>query len=194
MTAQLRADDGTIVELDLDRWHEPPNVEELELLDRVRGPVIDLGCGPGRHVIALGQRGVPALGVDAAPAAVATARARGALVLERSIFERIPGANRWGTVLLLDGNIGIGGDPASLLRRAATLLRRDGIVLVELGPPGSPTKSFEVRMERDASRSAPFPWAVVGVDGIDDLSRANGLRVDDQWKGGDRWFSQLAMA
>jgi SAM-dependent methyltransferase len=193
VTALLRAEDGTIVELDLDRWHDTPNREELELLDRVRAPVIDLGCGPGRHVVALGHRGVPALGVDAAPAAVARARARGALVLERSVFERLPGANRWGTVLLLDGNIGIGGDPASLLDRAARLLRSDGIALVELGPPGTATRSLNVRMERDAARSAPFPWAVVGVDAIDELAGTNGLRVDDQWERGGRWFSQLAI-
>ncbi len=194
MTALLRAEDGTIVELDLDRWHDVPRREELELLDRVRAPVVDLGCGPGRHVVALGQRGVPALGIDAAPSAVAAARRRGALVLERSIFDRIPGAKRWGTVLLLDGNIGIGGDPGALLRRAAGLLRRDGIVLVELGGPTSPTRSMEVRMERAAARSAPFPWAVVGLGTIDELAGANGLRVDESWEGGGRWFSQLAIA
>ena len=193
MTALLRAEDGTIVQLDLDRWHDTPSSEELELLDRVRAPVIDLGCGPGRHVVALGHRGVPALGVDAAPTAVGAARARGALVLERSIFERIPGAHRWGTVLLLDGNIGIGGNPTALLSRAAGLLRRDGIMLVELAPPGSRNRSFQVRMECDATRSAPFPWAVVGLDGIEELAEATGLRVDDLWERGGRWFSQLTI-
>lgn len=157
-------------------------------------PVIDLGCGPGRHVVALGHRGVPALGIDAAPSAVAAARARGALVLERSIFERIPGAKRWGTVLLLDGNIGIGGDPGTLLARAVELLHRDGIVLVELAAPGSPTRSLEVRMERGEAYSAPFPWAIVGVDTIEALAAANGLRVQETWEGGGRWFSQLEIA
>lgn len=195
MTAAcLRAADGTVVPLDLARWHDRPTHEELELLGRALAPVVDLGCGPGRHVVALGERGVPAMGVDAAPAAVARARTSGALVLERSVFARIPGVNRWGTVLLLDGNIGIGGDPVALLRRAGALLRPDGVVLVEVDAPGAATRTLEVSMEHGDVRTATFPWALVGVDGLPALAAAAGLRVVELWRGGERWFSQLAIA
>jgi SAM-dependent methyltransferase len=190
----LRADDGTVVPLDLDRWHRLPDADELALLDRVRPPVLDLGCGPGRHVVALGERGVPALGIDAAPSAVATARSRGALVLERSIFARIPGAGRWGTVLLLDGNIGIGGDPAALLDRARSLLRADGHVLAELAPPATPSRSLDVRLDRRGVQGQAFSWAVLGADDIVVTAAAARLQVDDLWQGGDRWFTQLGLA
>jgi SAM-dependent methyltransferase len=190
----LRADDGTVVPLDLDRWHARPDAEELALLDRVRPPVLDLGCGPGRHVVALGERGVPALGIDAAPSAVATARSRGALVLERSIFARIPGAGRWGTVLLLDGNVGIGGDPAALLGRARSLLRTDGQVLAEVAAPATPSRLLDVRLERRGVLGQPFPWAVLGADDVVATAAAAGLRVDELWRGGDRWFTQLSCA
>jgi SAM-dependent methyltransferase len=190
----LRADDGTVVPLDLDRWHDRPDADELALLDRVRPPVLDLGCGPGRHVVALGERGVPALGIDAAPAAVATARSRGALVLERSIFARIPGAGRWGTVLLLDGNIGIGGDPVALLRRSRSLLRADGHVLAELAPPGTRSRSLDVRLDRRGVQGPVFPWAVLGADDVEAAAGGAGLRVEDLWQGGDRWFTQLGLA
>jgi SAM-dependent methyltransferase len=190
----LRADDGTVVPLDLDRWHARPDAEELALLERVRPPVLDLGCGPGRHVVALGERGVPALGVDAAPSAVATARSRGALVLERSIFARIPGAGRWGTVLLLDGNVGIGGDPVTLLGRARSLLRADGQVLAEVAPPATPSRSLDVRLERWGVLGQPFPWAVLGADDVVATAAAAGLSVDELWRGGDRWFTQLSCA
>jgi SAM-dependent methyltransferase len=190
----LRADDGTVVPLDLDRWHARPDAEEVALLDRVRPPVLDLGCGPGRHVVALGERGVPALGIDAAPSAVATARSRGALVLERSIFARIPGAGRWGTVLLLDGNVGIGGDPAALLGRARSLLRTDGQVLAEVAAPATPSRLLDVRLERRGVLGQPFPWAVLGADDVVATAAAAGLRVDELWRGGDRWFTQLSCA
>ena len=189
--ACLRADDGTVLPLDLGRWHEQPGMDELVLLARVRPPVLDLGGGPGRHVVALGQRGVPALGVDAAPGAVDAARSRGALVLERSVFDRLPGAGRWGTVLLLDGNIGIGGDPVALLTRARALLRPGGRVLAELAPPGTGTRALSVRLERDGTTGPRFPWAVVAADGIAGSAEASGLVVADVWEGGGRWFSQL---
>lgn len=190
----LRADDGTVLRLDLDRWHDAPGDEELDLLDRVRPPVLDLGCGPGRHVVALAERGVPALGIDAAPSAVHTARSRGALVLERSIFDRIPGTGRWGTVLLLDGNIGIGGDPVGLLVRSARLLRTGGNALVELAGPGVASKQLHVQVERGTERGPSFPWAVLGVDDVAHAARSAGLVVADVWEGGGRWFSQLDRA
>jgi SAM-dependent methyltransferase len=189
----LLAEDGTEVALDVERWRRPPDADELAVLDRVRPPVIDLGCGPGRHVLALAERGYPALGIDAAPSAVAMARARGALVLERSVFTRLPGAGRWGTALLLDGNIGIGGDPVGLLGQARALVRSDGIVLAEVEGPGTPTATKLVRLAEGADVGGPaFPWTIVGVDDLARLAASAGLVVDDVWERGGRWFSLLA--
>ena len=44
----------------------------------VPGPIADLGCGPGAHVLALARRGYDAVGIDAAPRMVEVARARAA--------------------------------------------------------------------------------------------------------------------
>ena len=106
----LVADGGEEIELPVGRWHGPPDEVELALLDTLPDPVIDVGCGPGRIVAALGAAGRPALGVDPSPAAVAEAARRRAPVLARSVFGPLPGEGRWGTVLLIDGNIGIGGE------------------------------------------------------------------------------------
>src|SRR5205085_5771582 len=115
--------------------------------DRALGPVLDVGCGPGRHVVALGRRGVMGLGVDVTPAAVEMAHSRGALVLHRSIFDRLPGTGRWGSALLVDGNVGIGGDAVALLRRLAALLRSGGRALIEVAGPGEVSRRVEVRIE-----------------------------------------------
>ena len=152
-----RVDGGASVALPVGRWLGPPTREEERVLERATGPVLDVGCGPGRHVLALQRRGVIALGVDVSPAAVRLARRRGAQAIERSVFAAVPGAGRWGSVLLLDGNVGIGGDPAALLRRVATVLRPGGRVLVEAGPPGTPTRTDLVRLECGGRRGAPFP-------------------------------------
>ena len=187
----LRTRDGDVLHLAVDRWLSVPAGGEQELLARSVGPVLDIGCGPGRHVVALGRRGVMALGVDIAPAAVHLARSRGALVLERSVFERVPGAGRWATALLVDGNVGIGGDPKSLLGRVATLLRAGGTALVEVGGPDTTTAVFDVRVEQGTLAGPWFAWAVVGADHIHDLARGTGLQTSAVWTEEGRWFVAL---
>jgi SAM-dependent methyltransferase len=116
---------GTVISLPSARWWREPGREEEAILDLAIGPVLDLGCGPGRHTVALARRGVRSLGVDSSSAAVAAARARGAAVVHRSVFDRLPDEGRWASALLLDGNVGIGGDPVALLRRVRSLVRAD---------------------------------------------------------------------
>jgi hypothetical protein len=135
---------------------------------------------------------VLALGVDVSAVAVRLARARGATAIERSIFDRLPGAGTWGSALLLDGNIGIGGRPAALLRRVAELLAPAGRILLELEPPGSGAAARRLRLESGGSESEWFAWALVAVDAIDAPVRAAGLVVEDRWRDGGRWFAAVA--
>jgi SAM-dependent methyltransferase len=187
----VRLDDGRSHVLDVARWVGPVTAADETVLARAAGPVLDVGCGPGRHVHALARRGVLALGVDASGDAVRLARRRGAPVVEASIFGDVPGAGRWASALLLDGSIGIGGAPVRLLRRVRKLLVPGGRVLVELEPPGTPTRAARARMEDGDGWSAAFPWALVGTDAIDGLARAAGLRRTERWRHDDRWFAEL---
>lgn len=189
--SQLRTTEGDVLPMHVDRWLGPPSPEEEAVLALALAPVLDVGCGPGRHLRTLGERGLPALGVDPAPHAVALARRSGAAVLERSIFGRIPRAGRWGSALLFDGSIGIGGDPVVLLRRLAGLIRPGGRLFVELDGPGVATRSLVVRLEADGEAGSWFPWAAVGVYGIAALAASAGLALHDLWRGGRRWFARL---
>ena len=187
----VRAADGSRLHAEVERWLAPVTDVDVRVLDRVIGPVLDVGCGPGRHVGALAARGVLALGVDLSPHAIRIARRQGALVLERSIFDRLPGAGAWGSALLLDGNIGIGGQPVALLRRLRALMRPGGAVLVELGPPGSGTEAMRARLEHGAAVSDWFEWTRVAVDAVEPPAVAAGLAVAERWCDGGRWFALL---
>ena len=173
------------------RWLENAAAPDERLLERVDGPVLDIGCGPGRHVLALAQVGVVALGIDISPPAIELARQRGAPVLRRSIFDRVPGAGRWGTALLLDGNIGIGGCPITLLRRVASLLRPEGRLLVELAVAGT-TDVERVRFEVDDHFGPWFSWAHVGIDDLVDHATRAHLEVIERWNDGGRPFAWLS--
>jgi len=147
------------------------------VLDGIEGPVLDVGCGPGRIVAGLALSGVVALGVDPAPGAVALARARGCPVLQRSVFEPLPAEGRWASVLLFDGNLGIGGDPVRLLRRCRALARRGGAVIAEVDAERTGWRTGKARLERAGEVSTWFRWSVVGADAVAELAEGAGLRL-----------------
>jgi SAM-dependent methyltransferase len=184
----LRTADGRALPLLVSRWCGAPDAADEELLRHCRGPVLDVGCGPGRLTAALTRRGIPALGVDISRAAVARTRQSGAPALRRSVFDPLPGQRRWATVLLADGNIGIGGMPARLLRRCAQLLAPGGRILIET-EPGNIDERLTGRLEHPDGRRGPvFPWARIGTAALPDAAAEAGLHVMGQWRHEDREF------
>ncbi|GIF75248.1 class I SAM-dependent methyltransferase [Asanoa siamensis] len=183
--------DGRRSRLAVRRWHGPPEAATAEVVRRCAGPTLDLGCGPGRLTVALGRAGVPAAGVDVSAEAVATARARGAIALHRDLFDPLPAEGRWAHAVLLDGNIGIGGDPAALLRRCRALLDPAGTVLLELEPPGPGLWRGSARVASGPRFGPAFPWARLDVGAAPGVAAAAGLVVRDLVRRGGRWFGEL---
>lgn len=183
---------GWCLSLDLERWSAQADAGDATVLQRCVGRVLDIGCGAGRLVEALAGRGHHVLGIDVCPSAVITTVRRGGSALSRSVFEPLPDEGRWGTALLIDGNIGIGGDPQRLLRRVRDLVREEGILLVETAA-GDVDERRRVRIHAGSRPvSSVFPWATVGTAALSRHAASSGWAEAERWKSsGGRHFVAL---
>ncbi|MET8945822.1 class I SAM-dependent methyltransferase [Streptomyces sp. NPDC004542] len=180
--------------LDVERWCAPPDAGDTSVLRRCTGPVLDVGCGPGRLVAALALLGVPALGVDVSPAAVARTRRQGGAAVCRSAYDRLPGEGRWSTALLMDGNVGIGGDPVALLGRMRELVVPGGCLLAEAAPQDVDER-FTARIEDARGRyGRPFPWARLGPTALLYAADTVGWVLTGRWTVDGRPFVELRRA
>lgn len=189
-----RHPDGSSQPLDVGRWLMSCDACDTGLLANLDGPVLDVGCGPGRHLEALAERGVRALGIDTSPAAAQIARRRGAEVLLADVFDAPLPLASWQTVLLLDGNIGIGGCPTTLLQRIAALLTPAGQVIAEVAAPGTGLRRGRIRLEHGPLISSWFSWAQVDAAQLAPSAAHAGLRVAGSTHQDGRWFLSLAAA
>ncbi len=188
----LRLSNGHLVPLDVARWSGPVDAADETMLTRAQGSVLDVGCGPGRLTAALHARGLDVLGLELVPELPVLARAAGAPLLLGDVFAPVPRTGLWDSVLLADGNVGIGGDAAVLLRRTAELVRPGGRVLVELSPGDPP--AGPVRLEGLGTASAWFRWALLGRATLPAVASAAGLDVSETWSSHGRVFASLSPA
>ncbi|WP_327167364.1 class I SAM-dependent methyltransferase [Streptomyces subrutilus] len=187
----LRRGDGWLLPLEVERWCADADPADGTVLARCTGPVLDVGCGPGRLVAALARLGHPALGVDVTPAAVERTVGAGGSALCRSVFDPLPREGGWGTVLLIDGNIGIGGDPARLLRRAARLAAPGGSLLVEVAG-ADVDERVEVHVDDGrGGHGAPFWWSRLGADALRTAAQDTGWAPYTAWRSAGRHFVHL---
>lgn len=184
--------DGTSRVMAVHRWKREASSADLNLFVRpCQGPTLDVGCGPGRLTEAVTNHGIHALGIDISTEAVRQTRARGAAAVSQDVFADMPGSTAWHHILLADGNIGLGGDPARLLIRLAHVLARDGSILVEVAGPGVGTIHEQVRLRIGERTSSPFSWATVGVHTIGAVAGEAGLDVERVHQDSGRYVATL---
>lgn len=94
---------------------------EKKAITYVRGTVLDMGCGAGRHSLYLKEQGYTVTSIDISPLAVAVCKARGLqTVYPLSITEITPEFGVFDTLIMLGNGFGLVGTPA----RALTLFER----------------------------------------------------------------------
>lgn len=118
-----------------DTWAEP----ERRILRHVTsGPVLDLGCGAGRHALYLQDRGLEVTAVDVSPGAIELCVQRGVRDARVLDLRTPPDDRMWRGILLMCGNLGLGGDWAgsrALLTRLAAVAAPDAVLVGDTVDP-----------------------------------------------------------
>jgi len=111
---KIHRDDGYVQEQDLapyfHEYQQWPD-HEKKALEYVKGRVLDIGCGPGRHSLYLQHKNFEVVAIDISPLAVEVARLRGvrdSRVMLASDLDFSP--RSFDTVLLIGNNFGIAGN------------------------------------------------------------------------------------
>jgi len=99
----------------------------------------------------------------------------------------------WQTVLLIDGNVGLGGDPQRILGRAAELLACGGRCVAEFDAEVIGIRAGWITLESARQVGPWFRWASVGLDSAAMLAREVGLRMTGVHLIGERVIADMAV-
>lgn len=135
---------------DYDSWRQV----EREAMSYVSGRVLDVGCGAGRFMLWLREKGHEVVGIDPSPGAVEACRQQGLRdvhVLSIGQVSRRLGA--FDTVLLLGGNLALLGAPPQARRNLARLHRVTAADARLLGANRDWTKSHDAETRDKAARN-----------------------------------------
>ena len=200
---QLERDDGSTGPsmaaasflIPFDGWHPA----ERQVFERVRGRVLDVGCGAGRHSLEAQERNLDVLAIDISPGAVEASRRRGVcdvrLLPIAEVDERL---GTFDSVLMMCGNFGLAGSAGETERWLQTMHRMTTpsgrIVLDTVDPYQDADAGYLAYMERNRARGAMAgqvtirirygerltPWfdlLLVSPSELDELAGRAGWRV-----------------
>jgi SAM-dependent methyltransferase len=120
---------------------------ERELLPSIdKGPVLDLGAGAGRSALYFQDRGLEVTAVDSSPGAAEVCRRRGVRDARVGDLNDPPTDREWQAVLLLCGNLGLGGTWEGNRRLLARLARSSVPGALLVGDSVDPRGSAEIRL------------------------------------------------
>jgi SAM-dependent methyltransferase len=154
-------------------------VDQLGLAPGMR--VLDVGCGPGRHSLALARRGITAHGVDRSPEFVELARTAAAADGLPATFEELDvrdlavEGDYDAAICLCQGGFGLlGGDDEDVVGRIARTVRPGGLLALSAFSAGFAVRWLEDGEEFDPRTGVLHEQATV-------RNEAGEERVFDLW-------------
>ncbi|WP_179379413.1 class I SAM-dependent methyltransferase [Jannaschia marina] len=196
-------------------FRDAPSPVEAAALAHAEGPLLDVGCGAGRHLLWCAGQGIAAHGIDVSPGAIAVCRERG---LENVVLHDIMGPDqpnlpeRPRTITLFGNNVGIGGDFAGAVALFARLHRiaapkgrllLTGIDIARTDEPahlsyharnraaGRRRGEIGMSFAYDGQVAPEIPWYHPEPNEVDDLAQASGWTVAQLARVGPFFWAML---
>jgi SAM-dependent methyltransferase len=125
---------------------------EKKAMEFVKGKVLDIGCGAGRHSIDLQEKGFDVTGIDISPLAVKVCRLRGlkkaeVIPIEKAKFE----PNSFDTIIMLGNNFGLFGSfkkAQRLLKRFYKMTSKDALIIAGTSDPYNTDNTFHLEYQK----------------------------------------------
>jgi len=112
---------------------------EKKAIEYVKGRVLDIGCGAGRHSLYLQKKGLDVLGIDNSPLAIKVCKLRGLKKAKIMSIEDVDFKPKsFDTIIMMGNNFGLFGSfqkARSLLKRFHKITSDDGLIVAETRDP-----------------------------------------------------------
>jgi SAM-dependent methyltransferase len=171
-------------------YPEMPKLEQLAL-QKVRGKVLEIGCGAGSHALYLQEKKLDVTPIDISPLAIEIAQKRGLKKAECINFYDLGNKQDFDTLLLLMNGIGIAGKIERLhlfFEKAKQLLRPKGQIILDSSDliylfdedeiTGTDTYYGEMNYSISYKNytSDPFDWLYIDYNSLEVLAEMNGFK------------------
>jgi SAM-dependent methyltransferase len=157
---------------------------ERKAIRYVRGRVLDIGCGAGRHSLYLQEKGFDVLGVDISPRAIQVCKARGvSKTAVMSMTQLNTKVGVFDTVLMLGSNFNLVGSMKrgrQLLKRFERITSQAGRMLAGCNHPYKTTNPHHLEYHDQNRKKGRMPGQVR-------------IRIRYQ-KWASRWFDSLLLS
>lgn len=139
---KLQLDDGQIMDdFPVSFYVNSTELRELEkkFLEKAKGLILDIGCGPGRVGLVLEQRGLKVVGVDISEHMVYIVTRRGLTARQLDVNKQLPLTTElFNTVIMYGNGFGMPGSLKNirgLLSRLNSITSEDALIIAESNDP-----------------------------------------------------------
>jgi len=186
---------------------------EKKAMESVKGRILDIGCGAGRHSLYLQEKGFDVLGIDNSPLAIEVCRLRGLKKAEVMSIEDVNlQLNTFDTVLMMGNNFGLFGSlkkARRLLIRFRKMISNNGLIIAETLDPyktdnpahleyqefnrkrGRMRGQLRIRIRFGKYATRWFDYLIVSKAEMKEILRGTGWKVKEFIDSGDSGYIAL---